>query len=96
MFDLDTFRNLNDELKYERYKDLIENGTYFKRIIENLTESTKDEEKGNKFIDLENFKNTGNSKMQKTNLKMNGARLKLGAEIRTNEAKITKKARINK
>ena len=96
MFDLDTFRNLNDELKHERYKDLIENGTYFKRIIENLTESTKDEEKGNKFIDLENFKNTGNSKMQKTNLKMNGARLKLGAEIRTNEAKITKKARINK
>ena len=27
---------------------------------------------------------------------MNGARLKLGAEIRTNEAKITKKARITK
>ena len=56
MFDLETFRNLNDELKYELYKDLIENVTYFKRIIENLTVSTKDEEKGNKFIDLENFK----------------------------------------
>ena len=63
MFDLETFRNLNDELKYELYKDLIENVTYFKRIIENLTVSTKDEEKGNKFIDLENFKNTGNSKI---------------------------------
>ena len=24
MFDLETFRNLNDELKYELYKDLIE------------------------------------------------------------------------
>ena len=23
MFDLETFRNLNDELKYELYKDLI-------------------------------------------------------------------------
>ena len=63
MFDLETFQNLNDELKYELYKDLIENVTYFKRIIENLTVSTKDEEKGNKFIDLENFKNTGNSKI---------------------------------
>ena len=63
MFDLETFRNLNDELKYELYKYLIENVTYFKRIIENLTVSTKDEEKGNKFIDLENFKNTGNSKI---------------------------------
>ena len=63
MFDLETFRNLNDELKYELFKDLIENVTYFKRIIENLTVSTKDEEKGNKFIDLENFKKTGNSKI---------------------------------
>ena len=63
MFDLETFRNLNDEMKYELYKDLIEKVTYFKRIIENLTVSTKDEEKGNKFIDLENFKNTGNSKI---------------------------------
>ena len=63
MFDLETFRNLNDEMKYELYKDLIENVTYFKRIIENLTVSTKDKEKGNKFIDLENFKNTGNSKI---------------------------------
>ena len=63
MFDLETFRNLNDEMKYELYKDMIENVTYFKRIIENLTVSTKDEEKGNKFIDLENFKNTGNSKI---------------------------------
>ena len=63
MFDLETFRNLNDELKYELYEDLIENVTYFKRIIENLTVSTKDEEKGNKFIDPENFKNTGNSKI---------------------------------
>ena len=63
MFDLETFRNLNDELNYELYKDLIENVTYFKRIIENLTVSTKDEEKGNKFFDLENFKNTGNSKI---------------------------------
>ena len=63
MFDLETFRNLNDELKYELYKDLIENVTYFKRIIENLTVSTKDEEKGSKFIDLENFKNTVNSKI---------------------------------
>ena len=34
--------------------------------------------------------------MQTTNLKLNGAKLKLGAEIRTNEAKITKKARITK
>ena len=67
MFDLETFRNLNDELKYELYKDLIENVTYFKRIIENLTVSTKDEEKGNKFIDLENFKNTGNSKIAENN-----------------------------
>ena len=96
MFDLETFRNLNDELKYELYKDLIENFTYFKRIIENLTVSTKDEEKGNKFIDLENFKRRAIRKLQKTNLKMNGARLKLGAEIRTNKAKITKKARITK
>ena len=63
MFDLETFRNLNDEMKYELYKDLIEKVTYFKRIIENLTVSTKDEEKGNKFIDLENFKNTGYSKI---------------------------------
>ena len=63
MFDHETFRNLNDELKYELYKDLNENVTYFKRIIENLTVSTKDEEKKNKFIDLENFKNTGNSKI---------------------------------
>ena len=63
MFDLETFRNLNDEMKYELYKDLIENVTYFKRIIENLTVSTKDEEKGTKFIDLENFKHTGNSKI---------------------------------
>ena len=63
MFDLETFPNLNDELKYELYKDLVENVTYFKRIIENLTASTKEEEKGNKFIDLENFKNTGNSKI---------------------------------
>ena len=63
MFDLETFRNLNDELKYELYKDLVENVTYFKRIIENLTVSTKEEERGNKFIDLENFKNTGNSKI---------------------------------
>ena len=64
MFDLETFRNLNDEIKYELYKDLIDKDfTYFKRIIENLTVSTKDEEKGNKFIDLENFKNTGNSKI---------------------------------
>ena len=54
---------MNDELKYELYKDLIEIVTYFKRIIENLTVSTKDEEKENKFIDLENFKNTGNSKI---------------------------------
>ena len=42
---------------------MIKNVTYFKRIIENLTVSTKDEEKGNKFIDLENFKNTINSKI---------------------------------
>ena len=35
MFDLETFRNLNDELKYELYKDLIKNVTYFKQIIEN-------------------------------------------------------------
>ena len=63
MFHLETFRNLNDELKYELYKDLIKNVTYFKQIIENLTVSTKDEEKGNKFIDLENFKNTSNSKI---------------------------------
>ena len=63
MFDLETFRNLNDELKYELYKDLVENVTYFKRIIENLTVSTKEEERGNKFFDLENFKNTGNSKI---------------------------------
>ena len=63
MFDLETFRNLNDELEYELYKDLIENVTYFKRIIKNLTVPTKDEEKGNKFIDLENFKNMGNSKI---------------------------------
>ena len=62
MFDLETFRNLNDELKYELYRDLVENSTYFKRIIENLTVSTKEEERGNKFIDLQNFKNTGNSK----------------------------------
>ena len=40
MFDLETFRTLNDELKYELYKDLIENVTYFKRIYENLTVST--------------------------------------------------------
>ena len=96
MFDLETFRNLNDELKYELYKDLIENVTFFKRIIENLTVSTKDEEKGNKFIDLENLKTRAIGKLQKTNLKLNGASLKLGAEIRTNEAKITKKARITK
>ena len=63
MFDLETFQNLNDELKYELYKDLVENVTYFKRIIENLTVSTKEEENVNKFIDLENFKNTGNSKI---------------------------------
>ena len=63
MFHLETFRNLNDELKYELYKDLIKNVTYFKQIIENLTVSTKDEEKGNKFIDLENFKNTSKSKI---------------------------------
>ena len=63
MFVLETVRNLNDELKYELYKDLIENVTYFKRIIDNLTVSTKDEEKRNKFIDLENFKNMGNSKI---------------------------------
>ena len=62
MFDLETFRNLNDELKYELYKDLFENVTYFERIIGNLTVSTKKEERGNKFIDLKNFKNTGNSK----------------------------------
>ena len=43
---------------------MIENVTYFKRIIENLTVSTKDEEKGNNIIDLENFKNTGNSKIK--------------------------------
>ena len=41
MFDLETFRNLNDEMKYELNKDLIEKVTYFKRIIENLTVSTK-------------------------------------------------------
>ena len=63
MFDLETFRNLNGKLKYELYKDLIKNVNYFKRIIGNLTVSTKDEEKGSKFIDLENFKNTGNSKI---------------------------------
>ena len=63
MFDLETFQNLNGELKYELYKDLIENVTYLKRIIENLTVSTKDEEKGNKFIDLESFKHTGNAKI---------------------------------
>ena len=63
MLDLETFQNLNDELKYEMYKDLIENVTYFERIIENLTVSTKDEEKGKKFLDLANFKNTGNSKI---------------------------------
>ena len=63
MFDLETFRNLNDELKYELYKDLNKNVTNLNRIIENLTVSTKNEEKGNKFIDLENFKNTGNSKI---------------------------------
>ena len=63
MFHLETFRNLKDELKYELYKDLIENVTYLKRIIENLTVSTKDVEKGNQFIDLENFKNTANSKI---------------------------------
>ena len=62
MLDLETFRNLNDDLKYELYKDLVENVTYFKRIIENLTVSTKEEERVNKIIDLENFKNTGNSK----------------------------------
>ena len=67
MFDLETFRNLNDELRYELYKDLIENFTYFKRIIENLIVSTKDEEKGNKFIELENFKNTGISKIAENN-----------------------------
>ena len=50
MFDLETFRNLNDELKYELYKDVIENVTYFERIIENLTVSTKDEEKGKKIL----------------------------------------------
>ena len=50
MFDLEFFRNLNDEMKYELYKDLIENVTYFKRFIENLTVSTKNEEKGNKFL----------------------------------------------
>ena len=63
MFDLETFRNLNDKLKYELYKDLNETVTYFNRIIENLTVSTKDEEKGNKFFNLENFKNEGNSKI---------------------------------
>ena len=63
MFDLETFQNLNNEMKYELYKELIKNVTYFKRIIENLTVSTKDEEKGNKFIDREHFKNTGNSKI---------------------------------
>ena len=50
MFDLETFRTLNDELKYELYKDLIENVTYFKRIYENLTVSTKDEEKGTNLL----------------------------------------------
>ena len=75
---------------------MIENVTYFKRIIEHLTVSTKDEEKGNKSIDLEILKTRAFQKLQKTNLKMNGARLKLGAEIRTNEAKIIKKARITK
>ena len=69
MFDLETFRNLNDELKYELYKDLIENVTYFERIIENLTVSTKDEEKGKKIIDLENFKNTGKSKIAENQFK---------------------------
>ena len=63
MFDLETFRNLNNELKYKLYKDLNENVTYFEQTIDNLTVSTKDEKKGNKFIDLENFKNTGNSKI---------------------------------
>ena len=93
MFDHETFRNLNDELKYELYKDLNENVTYFKRIIENLTVSTKDEEKKNLLI-KKILKTRAIRKLQKTNLKMNGAGLKFGAEIRTNEPKISKKARI--
>ena len=75
MFDLEIFRNLNDELKYELYKDLIENVTYFKRIIENLTVSPKDEEKRNKFIDLENFKNTGNSKIAENKFENDRSRI---------------------
>ena len=96
MFDLENFRNLNDELKYELYKDLNANVTYFKRIIESLTVSTKDEEKGNKFIDLENFKNTGNLKISENKFENEWSKIETRSRNQINEAKITKKARITK
>ena len=95
MFDLETFRNLNDELKYELYKDLIENVTYFKRIIENLTVSTKYEEKGNKFIDLEIFKNTGNSKIAENKLENEWSKIETRSRNQNKRSEYNKESKNN-
>ena len=45
-FGLKTYRNFNDELKYEIDKNAMEDMIYFKKIVESLSTSTKEREKG--------------------------------------------------
>ena len=64
-------------------------------MIENLTVSTKDEEKGNKFIDLEKFKNTGNSKIAENKLENEWSKIETRSRNQNKRSKNNQESKNN-